>query len=458
MTRLRKTGRRTPITAPKQQQGGRRHLFFYGFLTFAVVLHVVLNRHSSENGILLLQDAMASLSSQNANDNPPPTSQTFTAARKAESMSIQSTSTTSKRPSSTERTKEANSHLLVIEDLDNGFPTMVNRKILFVHVGKAGGTTLDEAFRCGNKNGKCLQNLSHQRVSPLQKAVTHQIHLGFKSKALSFDDYTPQQLIDQDPNQKCTSLLFGLRNPITRTISAYKFLHPKSQISSFAKQKAPEKTLFYETCYPTLESLMEGVSTAFETAKASNTQQKALTECQNLGLQVLQGGVSELRKVNQHLVKNLDYYAEHVMRRFPTKEVLVIRMEHLWQDVQDLDKLLGGTGRVFAKLAQQNPVINVNPEMEQFAWNTISAKQYQQLCCVLIREITSFQQVVDRAQNLRLQDKASYLQPLIEQCQVPETDVFLRDYTYGVDWAAWHQQNCPDLTPLLTDTGFTDAE
>jgi hypothetical protein len=113
-----------------------------------------------------------------------------------------------------------------------------------------------------------------------------------------------------------------------------------------------------------------------------------------------------------HMVFNFQYYTNKTIARFPSKEVLVVRTENLWQDLGDLDRLLGGDG-AFGHLRGSS----VTHGSEHHKYNrSISESGAKLLCCALQDEIRVFRDLIDRATNLDKETKLKSSLQTVTRC------------------------------------------
>ena len=141
-----------------------------------------------------------------------------------------------------------------------------------------------------------------------------------------------------------------------------------------------------------------------------------------------------------HLIANL----RANMNQFPFKpserEVLVIRTEHLWDDLKHLDVLVGGTGNSFgvyeghrithrpppqqqeprhsssavvASSTESSPVTIAQPRPSMLPSNH---KQVGHFCCALRDELEAYQYLINLASNLSERQKEDTLQSAVDRC------------------------------------------
>jgi hypothetical protein len=293
--------------------------------------------------------------------------------------------------------------------------TNMSRNILFVHVGKAGGETIKSILSAGchsrknkRRKAKCLQQLPNSTISDTIQSYFH--CLSMPPGAANYS----------------TSYLYNLRHPVDRTISWYRYIAPQnchkddpkspSCSTAWAMSQNPHngwESDFFGRCFPTVEDWAQALAlglampTTPKTTTASNSFPMMMatsnssssnhTDCSELAWSSLAGNI-DINKhgVAAHMVFNFRYYTKKTIGKFPSKEVLVVRTENLWQDLGDLDRLLGGDG-AFGHLHGSS----VTHGSENYKnRRSISESGAKLLCCALQDEMNIFRDLMNRATNL----------------------------------------------------------
>ena len=133
-----------------------------------------------------------------------------------------------------------------------------DRKILYLHVGKTGGATLDKIFRsnCEYKSKKlrCLSELPEHHESVLSHLTKYTVHVKPWKKLRQFADIT--------------SYLFTVRNPIDRAISAFNMDHLRNTDDlSNSPYWLYLKNIFYTQCFPIIEDIASVLSDSLNHGK-----------------------------------------------------------------------------------------------------------------------------------------------------------------------------------------------
>eukprot|EP00980_Cylindrotheca_fusiformis_P031336 scaffold26198_cov103-Cylindrotheca_fusiformis.AAC.1 len=290
-----------------------------------------------------------------------------------------------------------------------------NRTIFFVHVGKTGGTTLQNnvlLFNCEffGKNAKrkelCLKFLHQHGESELSKQTTGFMHYSAR---------IPRHRDDIDE----MDLLFSLREPIARLASAYEYQNPHNCVPGKKEMGMRQKcgiqsnamkhldsfhARFYLQCFPTFTAFVN--FNPFESISMNGSHPDEDVDCKELWTEAFQPG---LFHGYYHMTANYQYYAEG-MQLGPDslRMVWVIRMERLWQDVMVMDKRVGGSGnfdhvrgRIFNKQTRRTKRIATAP---------------LPFCCTFIPELRVFTKIVYRSDNLKAREKLEYGQKAVKRC------------------------------------------
>jgi hypothetical protein len=286
--------------------------------------------------------------------------------------------------------------------------TNMSRNILFVHVGKAGGETIKSILSAGclsrkNKRRKdeCLRQLPNSSISDTVQSYFHCFSM---SSGAAKDS---------------TSYLYNLRHPVDRTISWYRYVSPKnchkddprspSCGTAWAISQNPRdswETEFFGRCFPTVEDWAQALATTTTASsfpvETSNSSTSNYTDCSELAWSSLAGKIDiGKHPVAAHMVANFHHYTNKTIARFPSKEVLVVRTEDMWQDLVNLDRLLGGDG-VFGHLHGSSVTHGSEKHKDRRSISESGAKLF---CCALQDELRIFRDLMNRATNLDRETK-----------------------------------------------------
>ena len=250
--------------------------------------------------------------------------------------------------------------------------------------------------------------------------------------------------------QEATHYLITARNPMERVVSWFYFMHPQNCYTNRTGTPTPRKPfalidkaciakrnmekshkskeyLFYKVCFPQVEDFVQTLSLSKSLSlplNKSRQKQSRQQMCYKLAHEMMQG-VGGPNGMAGHLHCDYQYYAALTTQVQPNKPVLVARTEHLWQDLSNIDQLLGGTGQAFhnqieveqyektrKQQAQQQP----QQSQPHYHKDELSPQGYQILCCHLQDEIAVYQQWLQKAINLQDHEKYDSMQKVLQQC------------------------------------------
>jgi hypothetical protein len=303
--------------------------------------------------------------------------------------------------------------------------TNMSRNILFVHVGKAGGETIKSILSAG-----CLS-----RANPRRKEMCLS-KLPSSTISDTIQSYFHCQSMPPGAANYSTSYLYNLRHPLDRAVSWYRYVSPKN-CRVYREQSPSCRTAavisenphhgwaaeFFGRCFPTVEDWAQALATptpptTATTASslpmdASDSSSSNHTDCSELAWASITGKIdADEHPQAAHMVYNFQYYRDKTIARFPSKEVLVVRMEELWQDLGDLDRLLGGDG-TFGHLHGSS--ITHGSQHHKYH-RSVSESSATLLCCALQDEMRIFRDLMNRATNLDKETKLESSLQTVTRC------------------------------------------
>jgi hypothetical protein len=341
-----------------------------------------------------------------------------------------------------ERSKESLMGLLPSRDYD--------RTILYVHVGKTGGVTLDKIFKsnCEWYMNTIKQACGHGllKIPPVISHLTKRtIHMSMSTGDREFI------------SDNATSFLFTVRNPIARAISSFNFEHldNNKRLDSYTKHL---KSIFYEKCFPTIEALAMVLKngTWFNISKTIEIQDYRdpnitnTVDCYSLGLKTLVLGQGRVEQ-NIHLSLNYEFYASETIRKYPDREVLVVRTENLWDEIDRLNQALSESlvkyGVVYnatvlhdhTLTASQLTFINMKNHTHSHGSEVFKVKSglskegTEILCCHLSKDIQAFEDECGISKS----DKEKYNKEVVDT-ESSNGDLF--------SWAQWSNEKGCNVT------------
>lgn len=321
-----------------------------------------------------------------------------------------------------------------------------NPRIYFIHVGKAGGTTVVTALRlkeiagnssvhhgilCKDKRGisYCYnQSSSSDDISQLTQHILGYFHMKGGGKNRKYQKGRTWLL------KKSNMFLFNVRSPIERLISAFNY-----------HQHCPYPHLVTRGCGQ--DSICKRCFNAQDfNAMIESTSRKHLTiatneECSTIGMDALLG---RFNSCGNHFQFNYAHYWKYAIGQRPNHSVAVVRMEHMWDDISQLDQLLGGTGNfgtVHGTKITHRENSNKTTLFDTDGGNNISTRISDTnrifLCCLIAQEIEIYQQLILKAWNLLANQKYDSLSDMLNQCLIKPSENYVLDYPFS--WKAFQQ-------------------
>jgi Sulfotransferase family len=332
--------------------------------------------------------------------------------------------------------------------------------IMFVHVGKTGGTSIGSMLRvfCESRHKKDSQDYCLQEWKQ-----RHHLHLQGNATSTSTSTTTtttsyPESRLSQytrgfvhvdwvyptaDATTTATHYLISLRHPVERVISWYYYLHPINchQVNGIPTPRQAKYSLidkacitrrrilrssspqnrehqFYKRCFPTLEPFARAL---FWMLGNNHTD-----DCQQLAVETLHGHGGPSGMAGHLWANHSYYYQRYLSLLVPSKPILAVRTEHLWQDLAEIEEqqlslgaplLMGEVFRQQRDQEQQQPSwMQPPPQQHYYRDGKLSSEGYAALCCALYDEFQVYQQLLQSAINLDPNDKATTLRDAFQKC------------------------------------------
>lgn len=110
---------------------------------------------------------------------------------------------------------------------------------------------------------------------------------------------------------------------------------------------------------------------------------------------------------------NYRYYAGKTLLAQKAKEVMTVRTEHQWDDLIDIDLLVGGDGNFFRYQGQ-----NISHGSSSYIASPLSSEGYKKICCILVDEIELYFEILNKAVNLSPASKDESFQEVYTSCEI----------------------------------------
>jgi hypothetical protein len=289
-----------------------------------------------------------------------------------------------------------------------------NLTLIYVHVGKTGGTTLDSVLR---SNCEWYETRPGKRKKCLKKLQLNRLEESMVSKVTKATTHTDPRHDFKHQMSQTNGFLVTVRNPISRVVSAFNTEHPRNALAKKKNAANLENVhinlrKFYLNCFPTVEDLAQSLLAYYNTRNNNNTTSDAAAEeCYLLGANTLQGRGNPF--VASHLRTNYAFYAKYTFEPHPERPVLVARTEYLWEDMKRIDQsFLGGAG-VFAK---DGSAFTHGSIKKRTVRDGLSPLGKEVVCCYIANELSIYEGLVRGALNLSPLEKEQTMSQVYQDC------------------------------------------
>jgi hypothetical protein len=112
-------------------------------------------------------------------------------------------------------------------------------------------------------------------------------------------------------------------------------------------------------------------------------------------------------------------------------------MEHMWDDIIQLDELLGGTGNFGTVQGMKITHRRKKAVIDTGSSNTLlSDANTIFLCCLIAQDIEVYQQLILKAWNLHANQKRDSLTDLLKQCLIKPSENDVLEHPFS--WKGFH--------------------
>eukprot|EP00533_Pseudo-nitzschia_delicatissima_P010217 CAMPEP_0116079070 /NCGR_PEP_ID=MMETSP0327-20121206/947_1 /TAXON_ID=44447 /ORGANISM="Pseudo-nitzschia delicatissima, Strain B596" /LENGTH=605 /DNA_ID=CAMNT_0003569673 /DNA_START=72 /DNA_END=1886 /DNA_ORIENTATION=- len=301
-----------------------------------------------------------------------------------------------------------------------------------------------------NDDGEVIDD-SARRKGNIQDEITAILSFGTDNAwNISAIRDPPKYEKKDDGMTKSTAFLVPIRDPIDRFVSAFNYHHPNNQHQKVKCDNKPERFLhwvshsFYCDCFNTVNDLVEAVTSTGDPKYVplfKKPDQKIA--CLEIADRVLRGRSSyklvdghaneeklwedqdvdlELIRTKKwysigHLTFNYGYYYRRAFLKYPQKDIVAIRTEHMWEDLQNLEYKLGGSALVQGNATGHKTVTHGSSKFGA-SEKLKDAKGIQVICCAISSESLIYIELLVRAVNLSREQKKESLTAFGERCNL----------------------------------------
>jgi len=301
-------------------------------------------------------------------------------------------------------------------------------KFLFLHVGKAGGSTIFcnfvvprlEEFK-SDVNFWC-RNMKPATAEEMANPPVYSQKYGKRLHMTKMDDDTVTQY---------NAFLVSLRNPITRIISAYDY--EKSNKNRWVQKSYPA----FKQCFPNsvlISDLLLCMDENITSATYNMCGMNSSTYCRQLGAKAVKG---EIESYRSHMTYNYQFYEDQFLYAVNSNKtntnttntttttnhrMLALRIEHLEEDLENLEIFLktgkvvvaNNTGVYTAVVSAERAKNRIN--VGRSKTGSITSTAYRILCQLLCKDIQSYKRFLFRAENLNKEMILDSMQDLFKYC------------------------------------------
>ena len=299
-----------------------------------------------------------------------------------------------------EQTNEYYQMLIRKQHSDDFASLQVERNISFVHIGKAGGSSIG-----------C--NLAASRRFVRKHCENRQMPVSLSAISIHVNCYTHWQghMYCYDNND---SFLINVRNPVQRMASWFLYEHVRNHEVNYKERNYHCGDLMLFSCFDTFQELailgLQGdrPPSNQKLRVGSNLTQQ---ECSHWAWAAVQGNIP----ASYHNAYNYEWYTHRIFRREKQiTEIFVLRAEHFEDDWTTIDQLLGGTG-VFPESMKSKQNSASKKELP-VADSSVTNEGIRNLCRALCREIQIYKRILDNAVNLNTDNIAVSMEELRQTC------------------------------------------
>jgi len=304
------------------------------------------------------------------------------------------------------------------------------RKMVFMHVGKAGGDTINGSVtKAGcyhyanmNKRMECLKAFRKRGESKISEATFLTCHC-------------KPTCTDQKVVKRTTDLLFSVREPLGRFESAFKFHSPFNceggdirRCNARAEAKANVEGYKYQFWFQCFRRLGDLAAALGDPGYHPNPGRRPSNSTKP-------AGEVPCHKFLRDLFSHRDIFEDNAMKgghmsmgyryylyngdlnreRIAQKKLWAVRVANLWDDIESIDTILGGdpNNRTYFDEVRGT---HVSHRSEGFKEDIIPEDKAIYVCCALRPDMVAYRIIVDRAENLSPAERLATFQRTWNRC------------------------------------------
>ena len=286
-------------------------------------------------------------------------------------------------------------------------PMRENRTFFFVHLGKAAGTTIYQATT--TPRSYCLERGNPKKRKTCLKSIKNDTRdeMVISSRIVGSIHNRVQGL---HLMRRAGAFLWPVRDPFDRITSAFYMQHPENGKGCQRAQKN-ERYILGCLCFQHVQDLVLELSSPNETKRVVSPATNDTLSCR----QIAQEALTQNNQRWGHLSMNFGYYYDRTIAKYPRKDVVVLRTEHLWDDLQQLEYWMGGNASVGPSTRN---TVSHGSETYRLKSKLTDVKLLQSLCCIIELEAKLYIEIIQRAINLHAWQKQESLEAFSERCNL----------------------------------------
>jgi hypothetical protein len=287
--------------------------------------------------------------------------------------------------------------------------TRKRRKLLFVYVDETscGGETIRRLSRAGcysyendGTRQTCFGQLQRVRETRISRTMYTTLHRG--------------RLAPFHNIQAATTFLWSIRDPLDRMVAWFDQTKQEYCSDHGASKCEGWMHKFFRRCFPNEESFVQSLAGNYSHVVKTSTN--GGTICSELAWRVVRGDVPR----NESSFYNYQHYANRTITAFPGKEIMVVRAEHLRDDLGLIEEQLGGNNKqLFTKESYGSYKCSGISLSTTNKATSLSGESQRILCCALLEsDIYVYVDLVTRGANLDDSSRKETLDSLWRKCGV----------------------------------------
>jgi hypothetical protein len=283
----------------------------------------------------------------------------------------------------------------------------------FIHVGKTAGSTLS----------KFLRNGCHSFAGPKPCKFSSIANNAISILTTYYHaEVEHDRLFEIDAKKPYDFLIWTVRDPLARTISAFIYNHPFNRVVQVEHKIRTKRNLHFDIvypifmpCFPTLEDYAQGLENFSAFELNNQTVFKGEGNCTNRAKASLY--VSKQQDIPNHvqichIYTNLRRLSQNIADAF-SRPLFAIRTEFIWKDWENTNLFFGDdTNSNFTNIAS----LKNSSAVEYPVKNIISESGRKNMCLALEDEYRVYFEMLNAALNLSEDDVKDSLKIARKNC------------------------------------------